>query len=78
MQPRGPLIDTGSSGNWDSHKVDRPIAGLIADLEHRGMLDDTLVVWTTELGRTHYHEQPSHAGREHHHQVFSAWLAAAA
>ncbi len=80
------LIDTGSSGNWDSHgnidehaplarNVDRPIAGLIADLKRRGMLADTLVVWTTEFGRTPYHEQANHAGREHHHQVFSSWLA---
>lgn len=80
------LIDTGSSGNWDSHgnmaehaplarNVDRPIAGLIRDLKNRGMLDDTLVVWTTEFGRTPYHEQANHAGREHHHQVFSSWLA---
>jgi hypothetical protein len=80
------LIDTGSSNNWDSHgnmldharlarNVDRPIAGLITDLKARGMLDDTLVVWTTEFGRTPYHEQPNHAGREHHHQAFSSWLA---
>ncbi|MDB5350371.1 MAG: hypothetical protein JWN86_1618 [Planctomycetota bacterium] len=80
------LIDTGSSGNWDSHgnmqdhvalarNVDRPIAGLLTDLKQRGMLDDTLVVWTTEFGRTPYHEQAGHAGREHHHQAFSSWLA---
>jgi hypothetical protein len=80
------LIDTGSSGNWDSHgnmqehaplarNVDRPIAALITDLKQRGLLDDTLVVWTTEFGRTPYHEQPNHAGREHHHQAFSSWLA---
>lgn len=80
------LIDTGSSNNWDSHgnmrdhsalarNVDRPIAGLIRDLKQRGMLDETLVVWTTEFGRTPYHEQANHPGREHHHQVFSSWLA---
>ncbi|WP_044147578.1 DUF1501 domain-containing protein [Singulisphaera acidiphila] len=80
------LIDTGSSGNWDSHgdmqdhaslakKVDRPIAGLLTDLKQRGLLEDTLVVWTTEFGRTPYHEQAGHAGREHHHQAFSSWLA---
>ncbi len=58
------LIDTGSDKytNWDSHldikmhepvarKVDQPIAGLLKDLKSRGMLDDTLVVWTTEFGR---------------------------
>ncbi|MHC5540455.1 DUF1501 domain-containing protein, partial [Singulisphaera rosea] len=80
------LIDTGSSGNWDSHgnmmdhvplakNVDRAIAGLITDLKSRGMLDDTLVVWTTEFGRTPYNSQPGAAGREHHHQCFSSWLA---
>ncbi len=80
------LIDTGSSNNWDSHgnmmdhvrlarEVDQPIAALVLDLKQRGMLDDTLVVWTTEFGRTPYHEQANHAGREHHHQVFASWLA---
>jgi len=80
------VIDTGSSNNWDSHgnmsdhvrlarNVDQPIAGLIRDLKQRGMLEDTLVVWTTEFGRTPYHEQASHPGREHHHQVFSSFLA---
>jgi hypothetical protein len=39
------------------------------------MLNDTLVVWTTEFGRTPYHEQAEAKGREHHHQVFSSWLA---
>ncbi len=79
------LIDVGSSGNWDSHgnmqdhvalakNVDQPIAALITDLKQRGLLDETLVVWTTEFGRTPYHEQAAHAGREHHHQVFSSWL----
>ena len=80
------LIDVGSSNNWDAHgdmathgplakNIDQPIAALITDLKQRGMLDDTLVVWTTEFGRTPYHESPDHPGREHHHQVFSSWLA---
>jgi len=80
------LIDVGSSGNWDAHgdmathlplakNVDQPIAALIRDLKQRGMLDETLVVWTTEFGRTPYHEKADHPGREHHHQVFSSWLA---
>jgi hypothetical protein len=80
------LIDTGSSGNWDAHdnmeqhrplarNVDRPIAGLLTDLKRRGMLDDTLVIWTTEFGRTPYHADRNARGREHHHQVFSSWLA---
>jgi uncharacterized protein (DUF1501 family) len=44
-------------------------------LKQRGLLKDTLVVWTTEFGRTPYHEQANHPGREHHHQAFSSWLA---
>ncbi len=82
------LIDVGSSANWDAHgnmathgplarNVDLPISGLIRDLKQRGLLDDTLVVWTTEFGRTPYHEKADHPGREHHHQVFSSWLAGA-
>jgi len=80
------LIDTGASNNWDSHgdmaehdrlalQVDQPIAGLLRDLKSRGMLDDTLVVWATEFGRTAYNDSPTHKGREHHKEVFSCWMA---
>lgn len=82
------LIDVGSSGNWDAHgdmlthtplakNVDQPIAGLLRDLKQRGMFDDTLVVWTTEFGRTPFNSAAGAAGREHHHWVFSSWLAGA-
>jgi hypothetical protein len=78
------LIDSGSSNNWDSHsdmnahaplakKIDRPIAGLLQDLKRRGLLDDTLVVWTTEFGRTP--GQDGSKGRGHHPACFSSWLA---
>jgi uncharacterized protein (DUF1501 family) len=78
------LIDSGSSHNWDSHtdmkahepmarNVDRPIAGLIRDLKSRGLLDDTLVVWTTEFGRTPYTDGPT--GRSHQNTAYSSWLA---
>jgi hypothetical protein len=80
------LIDTGASGNWDSHSnmadhgrlalnVDKPIAGLLRDLKARGMLEDTLVVWTTEFGRTPFNSQKDSKGREHHAEVFSSWMA---
>ncbi len=80
------LIDTGSSGNWDSHgdmmdherlarNVDKPIAGLLKDLKSRGMLEDTLVVWTTEFGRTPFNNTADARGREHHSWAFSSWLA---
>jgi hypothetical protein len=80
------LIDTGSSGNWDSHgdmgeharlakNVDQPIAGLLKDLKRLGMLDETLVVWTTEFGRTPFNNTADAKGREHHPWAFSSWLA---
>ncbi|MFO0957054.1 MAG: DUF1501 domain-containing protein [Isosphaeraceae bacterium] len=82
------LIHTGSSGNWDSHgnmadhgnlapQVDRPIAGLLQDLEQRGLFESTLVVWTTEFGRTPFNNTPDNPGREHHSWAFSSWLAGA-
>ncbi|MDB6039373.1 MAG: hypothetical protein JWM99_3214, partial [Verrucomicrobiales bacterium] len=74
------LIDSGSSDNWDSHadmmthaplarNVDQATAGLLRDLKSRGMLDDTLVVFATEFGRTPFNATADHAGREHHHWV---------
>jgi len=82
------LIDVGASSNWDAHgdmdthtplakNVDKPIAALLKDLKSRGMLDDTLVVWTTEFGRTPFVENANHKGREHHRSAFSSWLAGA-
>jgi hypothetical protein len=78
------LIDRGSSDNWDQHDnikqhanlaraIDRPIAALLIDLKRRGMLDETLVVWTTEFGRTPGEDGPS--GRGHHGACFSSWMA---
>ena len=82
------LIDTGSSGNWDAHgdmmthvglakNVDQPIAALLKDLKQRGMLDETLVVWTTEFGRTPFNNSADAKGREHHPWAFTSWLAGA-
>lgn len=78
------LIDSGSSDNWDAHgdiathaplarNVDQAAAGLIRDLKSRGLLDDTLVVWTTEFGRSPTAEGAK--GRGHFNRVFSSWLA---
>jgi arylsulfatase A-like enzyme len=55
--------------------IDRPIAGLLADLKRLGMLERTLVVWTTEFGRTPFNAQAGHPGREHHNLCFSSWMA---
>jgi hypothetical protein len=78
------LVDVGASNNWDAHSdmktheplaknVDQAIAGLIQDLKLRGMLDETLLVWTTEFGRTPNADGPK--GRSHHAKAFSSWLA---
>jgi hypothetical protein len=83
------LIDSGSSNNWDAHgdmigghaplakNVDQATAGLLADLKRRGLLDETLVVWTTEFGRTPFNNSADAKGREHHPWAFSSWLAGA-
>jgi uncharacterized protein (DUF1501 family) len=55
--------------------VDQPIAGLLKDLKSRGMLEETLVVWTTEFGRTPYTHKLNWKGREHHAKAYSSWLA---
>jgi uncharacterized protein (DUF1501 family) len=78
------LIDVGASNNWDAHgnmktheplakNADRAIYGLLRDLKSRGMLEDTLVVWTSEFGRTPWPDSP--LGRSHHNLAYSSWLA---
>ncbi len=78
------LVDGSSSDNWDQHgnmaehaghakNIDQPIAGLLRDLKDRGMLDETLVVWTTEFGRTPGVDGDK--GRGHHSACFSSWMA---
>jgi hypothetical protein len=78
------LIDSGANNNWDAHgdmknhapmakNVDQAMAGLLRDLKARGLLKDTLVVWTTEFGRTPHTDSPK--GRTHHAAAFSSWLA---
>jgi uncharacterized protein (DUF1501 family) len=75
----------GGAGAWDAHgalrqshaaqcaQVDRPIAGLLRDLKQRGLLDETIVIWATEFGRTPGAEGGD--GRDHHPYGFSVWLA---
>ncbi len=75
----------GPSGDWDGHaklktthtkacaEVDRPIAGLLQDLKQRGLLDDTILLWTTEFGRTPGGQGAD--GRDHHNYGFSVWMA---
>ena len=76
--------------DWDHHgglpkglpklcrETDQPTAALIADLKQRGMLDDTLVVWGGEFGRTVYCQgklTPDDYGRDHHPRCFTVWMA---
>lgn len=77
---------------WDVHStlpevlpaqckdVDQALYGLVQDLKQRGMLDDTLVVWGGEFGRTIYSQgklTPTDYGRDHHPRCFSLWMAGA-
>jgi hypothetical protein len=75
--------------NWDGHEdvfenhnnqaasLDKPLAGLLADLKQRGMLADTLVVFNTEFGRTPITQGIGEKGRDHHPNAFTCWLAGA-
>jgi len=80
----------GSSVDWDAHgsiianhtkrasEYDKPVAGLLADLEARGLLKDTLVMGVTEFGRTPVSQGTGKtAGRDHHPDCFACWLAGA-
>ena len=76
--------------NWDHHgnltgrmpfqckDIDQPCHGLMEDLKNRGMLDDTLIIWGGEFGRTIYSQgglSKTNYGRDHHPRCFSMWMA---
>lgn len=77
----------GPTFNWDNHgniarelppaarQVDQPTAALVQDLKARGMLEDTLIIWTTEFGRMPFTQ--SSTGRDHNGGTFVTWLAGA-
>ena len=77
----------GATENWDNHgsiprelpaiaaTVDKPIAALIEDLKTRGLFEDTLLIWTTEFGRTPFAQGGD--GRDHNGGTFVTWLAGA-
>ena len=77
----------GASNNWDNHTnistelpfiaktVDQPIGALLQDLQQRGLMDDTLVIWTTEFGRMPFTQGAT--GRDHNGGTFVTWLAGA-
>ncbi len=84
--PLAALNDETPDTNWDAHQdldieprrrnaqsVDKPIAGLLADLKARGLLDSTLVVWTSEFGCTPYGQSGN--GRDHNPWGYTQWLA---
>ena len=81
------VVSGGGPGNlqWDAHsdieenhlrmaaETDKPVAGLLKDLKRRGMLDETLVLWGGEFGRSP--EAQGGEGRDHHNLGFSMWMA---
>jgi uncharacterized protein (DUF1501 family) len=85
-------VYSGSGSGWDAHQdvnsnhtkwcraSDKPVAGLLADLKSRGMLEDTLVVWGGEFGRTPFAQitagqTPEKYGRDHNPWGFTMWMA---
>lgn len=74
-----------TKGGWDHHRnlrasmqnncdaIDRPIAGLLSDLQQRGLLEDTLVIWGGEFGRTPYAQGDD--GRDHNNKGYTMWMA---
>ena len=68
-------IKDGHEAN--AHAVDQPIAGLIKDLKSRGLLDETLLIFSGEFGRTPFSEDNALVGRDHNPQAFSSWMAGA-
>ncbi|MEX0818896.1 MAG: DUF1501 domain-containing protein [Pirellulaceae bacterium] len=79
------FVEITAPTSWDHHfqlkeklaesceMTDRPVAALLADLEQRGMLDDTLVIWAGEFGRTPYGQSLS--GRDHNNKGYTLWMA---
>jgi hypothetical protein len=73
--------------SWDCHadlvgnhrgfarETDQPVAALLADLEQRGLLDETLVIWGGEFGRLPLSQKGSNPGRDHNPHAFTVWLA---
>ena len=77
--------DNGNNPSWDQHSdlpkhmehaqaSDQPVAALLQDLKQRGLLDDTIVWWSSEFGRTPY-AQTKGTGRDHNPDGFTTWLA---
>jgi len=79
------FVEVTAPDNWDHHRLlsqqlpkacastDQPIAGLLTDLKQRGMLEDTLVIWAGEFGRTPYAQ--SGDGRDHNNKGYTIWMA---
>ena len=90
MVERGLRFVQLRDGGWDHHanifpelkkkcsELDKPLAALVQDLDERGLLDETLVLWVGEFGRTPMLQgkaDPNSAGRDHHKEAFTIWMA---
>jgi len=85
MVERGVRFVQVRDGGWDHHnnlfkelpkkceELDRPLAALVRDLEERGLLQETLIIWTGEFGRTPMLQGGN--GRDHHKEAFTVWMA---
>ena len=74
----GPARQPAQGHPDHARSVDQPSAALVKDLEQRGLLDDTLVIWGGEFGRTNYSQgklTKENYGRDHHPRCFTMWMA---
>lgn len=87
MAEKGVRFIELSHRGWDHHNnlrkrmadnaaaIDKPIAALISDLKQRGMLDETLIVWGGEFGRSSYQQNDQANGRRHNNRGYTMWMA---
>lgn len=87
MSERGVrFVEVVDKGNWDAHsrmasydglakRVDQGIAALLKDLKRSGQLEETLVIWCTEFGRTSSAKTSARDGRDHYKDAFTCWMA---
>jgi len=90
MVERGVRFVQLRDGGWDHHskifkelpekcgELDQPLAALVEDLDERGLLDETLIIWAGEFGRTPMLQGSANrdaAGRDHHKEAFTVWMA---
>ena len=77
-KPKVIILESDDAIRKQAKDVDQASAALVLDLKQRGMLEDTLIIWGGEFGRTNYSQgilTDTNYGRDHHPRCFSGWVA---